>query len=101
MTKQDEFIKRAGFNYGWGNLESWARRMADRAVEEIGKLEQQVADHIKREAMLRDALGVAHNNAVQCGLMVPKNSMTDLSIALCKMEEAIDAALSAQQEDLK
>lgn len=30
----DAFIKRAGFSYGWENLESWARRMAEQAYEE-------------------------------------------------------------------
>lgn len=30
----DAFIKRAGFHYGWDNLESWARRMAEQAYEE-------------------------------------------------------------------
>lgn len=30
----EAFIKRAGFNYGWENLESWARRMAEQAVRE-------------------------------------------------------------------
>ncbi len=37
MTKQEwleAFIKRAGFSYGWENLESWARRMAEQAYEE-------------------------------------------------------------------
>jgi hypothetical protein len=37
MTQQeqlDAFIKRAGFSYGWQNLESWARRMAEQAVAE-------------------------------------------------------------------
>jgi hypothetical protein len=33
----DAFIKRAGFSYGWQNLESWARRMAEKAVEELNK----------------------------------------------------------------
>lgn len=32
----DEFIARAGFTYGWKNLESWARRMAEQAVAELG-----------------------------------------------------------------
>lgn len=31
----DDFIRRAGFTYGWENLESWARRMAERAYQEI------------------------------------------------------------------
>ncbi|MEY2655333.1 MAG: hypothetical protein RLZZ524_2361 [Pseudomonadota bacterium] len=31
----DDFIVRAGFRYGWENLESWARRMAERAVLEL------------------------------------------------------------------
>jgi hypothetical protein len=30
----DAFIERAGFTYGWLNLESWARRMAEQAYEE-------------------------------------------------------------------
>ena len=34
----DEFIARAGFTYGWRNLESWARRMAEQAVEELADL---------------------------------------------------------------
>lgn len=33
----DAFIKRAGFSYGWQNLESWARTMARHAVEEINQ----------------------------------------------------------------
>lgn len=33
----DAFIVRAGFTYGWRNLESWARRMAEQAVEELEK----------------------------------------------------------------
>jgi hypothetical protein len=40
MTQQeqlDAFIKRAGFSYGWQNLESWARRMAEQAVAEATK----------------------------------------------------------------
>lgn len=35
QTALDEFIQRAGFSYGWSNLESWARRMAERAVHEL------------------------------------------------------------------
>lgn len=31
----DAFIVRAGFSYGWKNLESWARRMAEQAVKEL------------------------------------------------------------------
>lgn len=31
----DNFITRAGFTYGWENLESWARRMAERAYQEV------------------------------------------------------------------
>lgn len=30
----DAFIKRAGFTHGWDKLESWARRMAEQALEE-------------------------------------------------------------------
>lgn len=30
----EAFIRRAGFTYGWENLESWARRMAEQAYEE-------------------------------------------------------------------
>lgn len=35
----DAFIKRAGFSWGWQNLESSARRMAERAVSEIAALQ--------------------------------------------------------------
>lgn len=31
----EAFIRRAGFPYGWDNLESWARRMAEQAVKEL------------------------------------------------------------------
>jgi hypothetical protein len=31
----EAFIERAGFTYGWDNLESWAQRMAEQAYEEI------------------------------------------------------------------
>jgi hypothetical protein len=31
----EAFIRRAGFTYGWENLESWARRMAEQAVKEL------------------------------------------------------------------
>lgn len=30
----EAFIRRAGFTYGWENLESWARRMAEQAYAE-------------------------------------------------------------------
>lgn len=36
-TALDSFILRAGFTYGWENLESWARRMAEQAVEELAQ----------------------------------------------------------------
>lgn len=31
----EAFVKRAGFNWGWENLESQARRMAERACIEL------------------------------------------------------------------
>lgn len=34
----ESFIKRAGFTYGWLNLESWARCMAERACVEREQL---------------------------------------------------------------
>lgn len=34
QTELDAFIARAGFRYGWMNLESWARRMAEQAERE-------------------------------------------------------------------
>ena len=37
MPQLEAFIKRAGFNYGWSNLESWARRMAEQAVLELNQ----------------------------------------------------------------
>ena len=37
MTK-DEFIANAGFKYGWKELESWARRMAEYGTQEIEEL---------------------------------------------------------------
>lgn len=33
----DAFILRAGFTYGWLQLESWARRMAEQAVIELAQ----------------------------------------------------------------
>lgn len=44
----ERFIKRAGFDYGWENLESWARRMAEEAVKELSILR----DEIKRKNKL-------------------------------------------------
>lgn len=35
QAELDAFILRAGFTYGWLNLESSARRMAERAVIEL------------------------------------------------------------------
>ena len=34
-VRHENFITRAGFQHGWRNLESWARRMAEQAVREI------------------------------------------------------------------
>lgn len=34
----EDFIEAAGFSFGWGNLESWARRMAEHGVREIKRL---------------------------------------------------------------
>lgn len=31
----DAFVKRAGFNHGWENLELWARKMAEQAYLEL------------------------------------------------------------------
>jgi hypothetical protein len=39
----DAFIVRAGFRFGWLNLESWARRMAEQAVVEINRLKAELA----------------------------------------------------------
>lgn len=39
QKKLDEFIVRAGFTYGWKNLESQARRQAEKAVEELAAQE--------------------------------------------------------------
>lgn len=33
----EAFIQRAGFSYGWKNLESWARRMAEQAYDDWAK----------------------------------------------------------------
>lgn len=38
QEKLDDFIARAGFTYGWKNLEPWAWRMAEQAVEELGAI---------------------------------------------------------------
>lgn len=35
----EAFIRRAGFTYGWENLESWARRMAEQAIRELKEKE--------------------------------------------------------------
>lgn len=35
QAELDAFIQRAGFKHGWSELESWARRMAERAVIEL------------------------------------------------------------------
>lgn len=40
QLRLDAFILRAGFRYGWLNLESWARRMAEQAVEELSQRHQ-------------------------------------------------------------
>lgn len=34
---REAFIVRAGFRYGWENLESWARRMVEQAYEEFAR----------------------------------------------------------------
>lgn len=42
MTEQewkDAFLIRAGFRFGWMNLESWARTMVEQAYKEIIELE--------------------------------------------------------------
>jgi hypothetical protein len=41
----DAFILRAGFTFGWLNLESSARRMAEKAVEELN--ERAPSAHVK------------------------------------------------------
>lgn len=41
---REEFIKRAGFNHTWKDLESWARRMVEQAYVEQCQTKQQVFD---------------------------------------------------------
>lgn len=39
QVELDAFIRRAGFTYGWENLESWARRMAEQACIDLRERE--------------------------------------------------------------
>lgn len=49
----DAFILRASFTYGWPNLESWHRRMAEQAIKEIDAKEEQRQQAASRELRLR------------------------------------------------
>lgn len=52
MTEQeklDAFLLRAGFTYGWRELESQARRMAEQAVEELDTLTARLAEALSHE----------------------------------------------------
>lgn len=42
--KLEAFVARAGFHYGWSELESWARRMAKQAVKEQDALAARLAE---------------------------------------------------------
>lgn len=60
MSEQEwleAFIKRAGFTYGWMNLESWARRMAEQAYEERN------AAHAEGQIKMRERVAAALDNA--------------------------------------
>lgn len=39
----EAFIGRAGFSWGWSELESWARRMAEQAVRELKEKDTYIA----------------------------------------------------------
>lgn len=72
----EAFIKRAGFTWGWRELESWARRMAERAVLELNRLQAEQRE-LEENASRLEAL-----------------------IALCGyVEDGSDVAVTLSQDD--
>lgn len=53
QAKLDAFLLRAGFTYGWRELESQARSMAEQAVEELDTSAERLAD-LQENADLKD-----------------------------------------------
>jgi hypothetical protein len=77
--KHEDFIARAGFSYGWLNLESWARRMAEQAVDELDEKDAQIEK-------LMAALKMAGTALPQDGNLVCDNGWTlnaVVKIGLC------------------
>lgn len=66
----EAFIQRAHFRHGWENLESWARRMAEQAVEEINELQAEVQALREDAQRYRKLCDILHSAKAGGGLEV-------------------------------
>lgn len=92
-TQLNGFILRAGFTYGFDNLESWARRMAERAVQEINALQALSVTNILLDVVPGDGDGD--------GLEIYAQSPDDVVKLLSKLYDQAEALRDALQEAVR
>lgn len=89
----DAFIARAGFRYGWGNLESWARTMAEQAVSELAALQSaqpaEVSDAEIRDALEAEFLGEPGKRNLEDDLRVARASLARLRPQAVPMTDGV------------
>ncbi len=82
----EEFIQRAGFHFGWQNLESWARCMAEQAVTEMNECGD---NEIMKITLTLDSTGATHMHSMSNSMYV-KPGM-DTIFAMATISDAMGA----------